>query len=516
MKHNHASYVTLSVIDPESVTADASNHEFLQGGRGREINYRDQRHSTAPYKCLGKNQPCASCSQFRGRVSDFSYSGLSCLLEQHPATEANDELPEFLFNVGDHVVYSGKAKVTYIKDFHDKSTPDINYIVGIEIFDSIIDTESVIRLLSFHQAIAKIRHSQNPIYLGAVSSEYKDVLSDFNFCVSSLRSQLNSLQPHLESVQGEEREAFEQRILLTAWQGIRERVFEKQRQLDAITMPHYFSEPFRTAHLNYTRQILSPVMTTEPFGFRAFTKPMGYAGDYLLMCLLYDNGWEGSNLFERVLHRYPNEHANGTAVRQRVSYLRAAIESVVDQGPRGHDSRLRVLALASGPAREIREFLSTYDGRRPIDFILIDQDNRSLGFAKSQLAPYVLQHKGRVTVKYYYVAIKHIMKNPEFLKDIGGLDLIYSAGLFDYFWEHKTARALCHNMSEVLVPGGTLLLGNFRYPAENAWLGTYVYDWPLRYRTDAEMLALADGATVSERHLETEETGQQFFLRLTK
>jgi hypothetical protein len=71
---------------------------------------------------------------------------------------------------------------------------------------------------------------------------------------------------------------------------------------------------------------------------------------------------------------------------------------------------------------------------------------------------------------------------------------------------------------EKVSPGGDILVGNYAgRPPEFAWLPTYVYDWPLRYRSRVEMSDLADGLDgVEQVQVLTEATNAQYFTHVSK
>lgn len=75
---------------------------------------------------------------------------------------------------------------------------------------------------------------------------------------------------------------------------------------------------------------------------------------------------------------------------------------------------------------------------------------------------------------------------------LGNLDLVYSAGLYDYLSEW-VASALTRALFQRLRKGGRLLLGNLVETPDTTWIMDYVCDWSLIYRDEAGLLRLADG-----------------------
>jgi hypothetical protein len=75
-------------------------------------------------------------------------------------------------------------------------------------------------------------------------------------------------------------------------------------------------------------------------------------------------------------------------------------------------------------------------------------------------------------------------------RSLEGLDLAYSAGLYDYLPDAVAVR-LTQLLFGRLRPGGRLLVGNLIEAPDSTWMMDYVCDWRLIYRTPESMLGLA-------------------------
>jgi hypothetical protein len=178
--------------------------------------------------------------------------------------------------------------------------------------------------------------------------------------------------------------------------------------------------------------------------------------------------------------------------------MRKAVRAAVaEEGTRP----VRILALAAGPALELRRLLmETTTMRRPVELILLDQDRAAHESAHRALTRILLeQHRGMlpVTVRCVHSSVRQLLKpkTPEDLQVVSetlwDLDLIYSAGLYDYL-PQPVAGALTKLLYGLLRPGGRLLLGNLDESAESTWFMDYVLDWRLLYRDEETLLALAN------------------------
>jgi hypothetical protein len=73
---------------------------------------------------------------------------------------------------------------------------------------------------------------------------------------------------------------------------------------------------------------------------------------------------------------------------------------------------------------------------------------------------------------------------------LANLDLVYSAGLYDYLPD-LVAQRLTGVLYSRLRQGGRLLLGNMVEEPDTSWVLHFVLGWPLLYRTDESMLRIA-------------------------
>src|SRR5690606_32605057 len=116
----------------------------------------------------------------------------------------------------------------------------------------------------------------------------------------------------------------------------------------------------------------------------ASTKPYGYAGDFVALEHCYDNvAAPQSSEVGKLLDRWLLDSQLASGVRERKDMLSAFIERKANVHFQTTGKRLRLLSLASGSARELRDLPA--DVLEKIDITLVDQDPRSLQFAKDNL-----------------------------------------------------------------------------------------------------------------------------------
>jgi extracellular factor (EF) 3-hydroxypalmitic acid methyl ester biosynthesis protein len=260
-----------------------------------------------------------------------------------------------------------------------------------------------------------------------------------------------------------------------------------------------------------------------PMHRRAYEKPLGYAGDFRMMELCFTRDLSGDGLFGRFLH-YMGQHyslCRTLVARERV--MRDAVRDVIDS-PQPWPAR--VLSMAAGPAIELRKLLGDVPSLpRPIELLLLDQDETAHETAHRRLTRLLVEHhQGKLPVKLQCLkfSVRQLLK-PQTLDEravrdvtLTNLDLIYSAGLYDYLSD-LVARRLTSVLYSRLRPGGRLLVGNLVEAPDSTWAMEYVVGWNLIYRTDEEMLAFAASLrpTPARVAITRDKTGGCLFLDVT-
>lgn len=216
----------------------------------------------------------------------------------------------------------------------------------------------------------------------------------------------------------------------------------------------------------------------DPFTYRSFSKPRGYAGDAVMLDMIY-RGWPADvpveNDAAKALLEYTTNRPAPYAVRNRVRKLAELIDETIE---RRDDAR--ILALASGHFREIEAVRGATHAFRG-EIIALDQDVESLAVVGRDYAS-----RG---VRTLHASIKHLLAGKI---DLRGFDLVYAAGLFDYL-PQPIAKALCERMFDMLNPGGRLLIANFVPDIPDVGYMESFMDWHLVYRDEAAMRDLAAG-----------------------
>jgi hypothetical protein len=282
-------------------------------------------------------------------------------------------------------------------------------------------------------------------------------------------------------------------------------------QLDVLGREIGFAAPatWRAAS-RYFHDRFGALVDLSPVAARCFHKPLGYAGDFEMMNMIYRNESLGDTLFGRSLSRVLLDSQAGQAVRHRAHYLAGKITAAAANGR--PDRPVRILSVAAGPAMELQLILRNDPvlvraGRAAIT--LLDQDASALRHARERIGALAGQAGTAVNLQCINTSIRTVIA--EGLH--GSYDLIYSAGLFDYL-KDRTARAACGRLVAALAPGGTAVIGNFGTANPSRPMLELILDWPLQHRSASDLRRLF-GDLGTGMTVEQEATGVNLFAAIT-
>jgi CRP-like cAMP-binding protein/SAM-dependent methyltransferase len=224
------------------------------------------------------------------------------------------------------------------------------------------------------------------------------------------------------------------------------------------------------------REIL-PFMLLTDTTERFYSKPRGYAGDFLAIQMIYQNRAAGTGRIGPLLDRCFLNAPTAAAVRNRRVLLAGEIMKAVE----AKDGATHVTSLACGPAGELFDVFQQLDDPRRLQASLLDIDLRALAFVADRRDNARLQNRiNLINANLVYLALGRQKLE---LKD---QDLIYSIALIDYF-NDKFVIKLLNWIHGRLRPGGTVIVSNFHPNNYCKELMDYVLEWRLIHRSEEEM-----------------------------
>ena len=355
------------------------------------------------------------------------------------------------------------------------------------------------------------------------STDTRRILPEFKEWVSDLRNYLERMRVFLDR----EEAALESEDLYTHGQicaqylaEVGPRIVQRVHQASHGMGPllSALGEDEHAAHRAYAQHHLGALFGTSPFIRRAQQKPLGYAGDYEMMNMLYrPHHTEGASLFAKVINLCAATEVAARANINRISFLtdkiRAAVRRHCQQGGK---ERTRLCSIGCGPAREIETLLETEPELGPyLDVMLIDQDVRAINFCERKLTP--LCKRTGAQLHYVRESVRRLLCGGLLAHTMGPRQLIYSAGLFDYLSD-RSFTALLGALYEAATPGGQLLIGNVDVSNPTRYFMEYFAEWFLIHRSRSQLLDMARllRPAPAATRVEAEQLGVNLFLVLEK
>jgi extracellular factor (EF) 3-hydroxypalmitic acid methyl ester biosynthesis protein len=234
-------------------------------------------------------------------------------------------------------------------------------------------------------------------------------------------------------------------------------------QEDIATIQHFFGQDFLENTLHGM----------------ALLKKFGYAGDFLMIDKIY-TGNTSSNAFFQSWDDYFQNHAAPKAVRNRKEYFKKLMTRKLK-----NKSKIKLLNVASGPSRDLAELYDQLLPGQELITTCVEMDKHAINYA-SQL------------IKGHASQVSFINKNIFKFDTDEQFDMIWSAGLFDYF-DDKAFVYILNKFKNWIAPHGEIIVGNFnsQHNPTRDYMELFG-DWYLHHRSSNELIALAIQAGFDE------------------
>ncbi|KMO67183.1 class I SAM-dependent methyltransferase [Mycolicibacterium chlorophenolicum] len=246
-----------------------------------------------------------------------------------------------------------------------------------------------------------------------------------------------------------------------------------------------------------------PYLSLSALVDRSYTKPRGYAGDFLTLQMVYDDQPQGVRRLGPYVDRWFLGIAASCAVKNRRGLLR---DIIVDTARTRPGAPTAITSLACGPAREIFDVLGEPE-HPDIVATCLDIDDQALTYAGAIARSLdVTERVSLVQANVVKLALGH---NTLGLAD---QDLVYSIGLIDYLSDGLVVRLLTW-IHGVLRPGGTAVVGNFDVDNPDRAFMDHLLDWRLIHRSPADLEGLFAQSAFGDTPVEVqrEATGINLF-----
>ncbi|MEX1036570.1 MAG: PilZ domain-containing protein [Sneathiella sp.] len=482
------------------------HYEELTGGEGRRVFYRAERFNAKTL--MSSISPVINVDDKSFDLFDISMSGLSFVSPQNFSwlEDMNKDVPLKL-KLGATEIFVGNGKIRRIEPHESQ------HKVAIELTKGFLDIQKILDQhddLALQQAVTIGLADQSHL----VPAAYKEALSDAVYMLRSIHKVLDKVENDLNREDSRRDERIKDIILacetkaLTRWREISKKCLE-------ITQSLGNDEAAVAATKRYTELVLTPELLPGASWNRAYTKPLGYPGDYQVMNFAYNLNLEGKTAYAKFCHRLGT--STGEFIATRMTMTKQTIANLSAKAAGKGQSRFKVASLGCGPAQEVANFLRTSTLPLSMEFTLIDQDHDALSYAYNSTYPQVARLDGKASVKCLHATFLEFLATGKLFRKLEKQDLIYAVGLADYLGK-KRATKLVNDLYSNLSPGGTLLIGCMRTSEESLeWQVEYVVDWTLVHRNEEEMLELArDIDEQATREIVVDSTGHCHLLIVSK
>lgn len=346
-----------------------------------------------------------------------------------------------------------------------------------------------------------------------ISAEFKAVVADMQTMLRDLQLWLDQMQSEIDGLPIHERTQTESRLLegfgrlfVPAFDALHERLEELSAGIDPDGRP---------AHRVCIQRQLHPLVLCSPFAHRAYSKPLGYAGDYEMVNMIALDPFQGSTLFAKIVNLWFLSQWPSKAHRNRLTYLQNLLETETLRVIR-NGGKARIFNFACGPALEIQRFVSNFKLIDGTELTLADFSQESLDHLHKLTSAALAKRGARATLHFQKKSVHQLIKESARPEKRAQYDIVYCAGLFDYLPDNTCARML-EIFYDWLAPGGLLAVSNvvddkpFRHMLE------FVLDWHLIYRDVQDShLIFPDAIPLDSRSVKKDPTGVNIFLEARK
>ena len=447
----------------------------------------------------------AVLGQFRGHALDLSLHGMRAVIDEL-STQAEpvmlgERLAALELTCRGITIYRGAG--TIVRSVEGKAGLEL----GVDLEQAGIDLDVVHRHCIRLTAGERWASTRDQAPFASVSEAFRAWVSELGGFLGTARDFLDREEQAMVAWDLATRTAVSEQLLEVVAPDVIARMNRAGQELHGLVGA--LDRNLHTEYRAYLHEHLGALLSRSPFLHRARSKPLGYAGDYEMMNMLYRDHAEGSSLFGKAMNLYATQSPVAQANINRIEFLGRQILAAIERVPTG---RVRIASIGCGPAQEIQTFLS----QRPelgarLEVSLIDQEERAIAHCERTLAPIAARTNAKINV--IRESVRRLLTDKKLGQALGQCDLIYSAGLFDYF-NDRTFEALLRTLQDAVSEGGSLIIGNVAARNPNRWAMEYFTEWFLNHRSPEELVERARTLKPAPSAVETtaEPLGVNLFL----
>ena len=401
-------------------------------------------------------------------------------------------------NLNGYPIYSGSVEIRDVKErdahieFGIKFRSDVLHLSRINAIKKLDDLAE-----RFNAALSEVNGE------GHAPIDFKVAVSDFRSFLEKMKNMMDESENEINTMEEPaECDWLKKQFMDHCAPPMKEKLHALIRRInDSIKG---FSQEDHKSQQVYFRQQVSHLTNASVLYKRALQKPLGYAGDYLMMDILCQRFFDGQSLWEKIANYTLTSIPPGAVVRQRVTFI---LDKIRDKVSSSNGSLTRILNLACGSCEEIVHYIEKR-GLDAVEFYLVDQEPRALEFSLRRCTQANVQNSASIPTYFIHHTVKQFLKDPQVPTKYPKMDLIYSVGLFDYLPDLVAVRLLAILYS-MLNPSGELWIGNYNVKSEYRFMMDYATDWELIYRNEEDLQRLASQVPSNECPISIQTVGPE-------
>jgi chemotaxis methyl-accepting protein methylase len=399
-------------------------------------------------------------------IENISTFGIAIRINEDIIFNTNDLLASIMIKNKEIQKIHLKPVRQFFKDGHQ--------YIAFENIDNYFDIENIKIVHKVNHIIERYKNIVKP---KKINEDFKNLTINLYYWLRKVEEDINSFNIENFYFSKKEIENFENKIINAVSEHLKNYIMDVLNQLENTISN--LSDKEKKYHYNYFREICGDFFDQSYLGYRAYHKPRGYAGDYEMLRLIYENQPRGTTLFAKCMDKFFLSALESEAVRNRAKYLEKKIKNFVKI-----NNKAKIVSFGCGIAKEIQNLLlSDYKVLKDVEIHFIDQDIEALKNAQKDITNIIKQKNLELNVNYHNWGIKNILKDGFIW---GKSDLVYSAGVYDYLTD-KMCYKLTSVFYDLLNPGGQIIIGNFNTNTPEHLVRTIILDWILILRDKSHL-----------------------------
>ncbi|MET1116367.1 MAG: class I SAM-dependent methyltransferase [Comamonas sp.] len=257
---------------------------------------------------------------------------------------------------------------------------------------------------------------------------------------------------------------------------------------------------------------LHPLVLESPFARRCLQKPLGYAGDYVMVRHILEDLFPGTSAYAQLVTFLLLDTDVARGHRNRINTLEALIHRHADMAA-ATGRMARGLTIGCGPAYETLRFIQSSAHAESLALTLLDFDQETLEWTAQRLARECAGSGKRPELIYVKASVQELARKTA-AAIAPSMDFVICAGLLDYLTDGFCKRVIEFGM-RCLAPGGTLLVTNVSQSQMRLALEE-ILEWNLVYRTPEQLEQLIPRTAGFSHRIYMDATGTNALVEVTR